>query len=109
MKRRILIPTMILAFVSFASNAQTITTKENRTVVTKGYYFIGNNSEKLASAETIKTVALPAQPVAQKGYYSVESNRRKLPASQGINLSERKTIPVRKGYYGIGDNDQKLK
>lgn len=105
MKRRIFAPTMILAFISFVSNAQTTTSKDNRTVITKGYYSIGNNSEKLATS-TVNTVALFSRPVAQKGYYSVESNTKKLPASQGINLSERKTTPVRKGYYGIGNNNQ---
>ena len=109
MKLRIFVSTMILVLLSFVSNAQSITTKNNRTVVTKGYYTIGNNSEKLAPTATVKTVSLFAQPVAQKGYYSVESNRRKLPATQGIDLSERKTTPVRKGYYGIGNNNQKLK
>ena len=101
--------TIILALLSFVSNAQTTTTKNNRTVVTKGYYSIGNNSEKLAFA-TIKTVPTVTQPAASKGYYSVESNRRKLATSpQGVDLSERKTTPVRKGYYGIGNNNQKLK
>jgi hypothetical protein len=108
MKLRIFVLTTALALISFVSNAQTTITKNNRTVVTKGYYSIGNNSEKLASA-TIKTVPAATQPAASKGYYSVESNRRKLPATQGLDLSDRKTTPVRKGYYGIGNNNQKLK
>ena len=109
MKIRIFVSTIILALISFVSNAQTTTIKNNRTVVTKGYYSIGNNSEKLASTAIVKTVSLFTQPVTGKGYYSVESNRRKLPGSQGIDLSERKITPVRKGYYGIGNNNQKLK
>jgi hypothetical protein len=109
MKLRILMSTMILALLSFVSNAQTTITKNNRTIATKGYYSIGNNSEKLASTATVKTVPLFTQPVARKGYYSVESNRRKLPVLQGIDLLERKTTPVKKGYYGIGNNNQKLK
>lgn len=109
MKRRFFIPTMIFALMSFLSNAQTTTTKNNQTIVTKGYYSIGNNSEKLASTATVTLGPSFTHPVAQKGYFSVESNRRKLPASQGINLSGRKTTPVRKGYYGIGNNNQKLK
>lgn len=106
MKRNFLISTIVSLFLSFISNAQT-NSKNNRPVVTKGYYSIGNHSQKLAIA-VLKTFPLSTQPVIQKGYYSIESNRKNLPASSGVVIPKNKTR-VTKGYYGIGDHYKKLK
>lgn len=97
----------MLVLVAFISNAQT-KTNNNRPVVTKGYYAIGNHSEKLPAAVALKAAPATTQPVVQKGYYSLESNRKKLPTSYVIEMPKRRAT-VTKGYYGIGDNHQKLK
>lgn len=106
MRHRFLIPTMIFLLISFVSAAQTNKTK-NRPVIIKGYYSIGNHSEKLPAATAVKTFPLATPPVVQKGYYSTESNRKKLPASYGIQVPKSRS-KVTKGYYGIGNNHQKL-
>jgi hypothetical protein len=106
MKRRFLIPTMIFLLISFVSTAQTDTSKY-RLVITKGYYSIGNNSEKLPAATVVKTFPLATPPVVQKGYYSMEADRKKLPVSYGIQVSKSR-FKATKGYYGIGYNHQKL-
>jgi len=108
MKRKIFAPIIIL-LISFSSNAQTTIIKNNQVVATKGYYSIGNNSQKLNTNTSIKLVPTFEHPVVAKGYYSLESNRRKLPWIYRVDTSGRKTTPVRKGYYGIGNNNQKLK
>lgn len=106
MKRRFLIPTMILLLGSFISNAQ-INSKNNRPVITKGYYFIGNHAGMLPAAAAMKTFPLNTQPAIQKGYYAVESNRKNLPPVYGIDVPKNRTRVV-KGYYGIGDHYKKL-
>lgn len=78
-------------------------------VVTKGYYAIGNNAQKLGAATPlpIKAVAQPGATV--KGYYAIGKNSSKLPGQAAfIPLSTKRPVAT-KGYYSIGNNADKLK
>jgi len=99
---------MGLLLLSTLVHAQT---HNQQQTVTKGYYSIGNNAQKLKSnklpihvVEATDTNALSIQ----KGYYSIkrtDSNRKK----QFIIQVGNRTAPVvSKGYYSIGNNAKKL-
>ncbi len=109
---------------------------ENRTfsatpAVTKGYYSIYNNTEKLNStagklifSNKIRNVGKSESNISttpKKGYFAIGSNaekKRAQMAKEGINFSDEtqarviqnNTFPViKKGYYSIGNNAKKLK
>ena len=101
-----------------------------RPVVTKGYYSIDNNAEKLKSSAGRLTFSVKGRDVdksdgnlsgrQQKGYYSIGDNAEKKRGQltkEGINFSgeaparviQSNTFPViTKGYYSIGNNPEKL-
>jgi hypothetical protein len=77
--------------------------------VTKGYYAIGNNAQKLAPSKPlhVKPVSLTGAEF-NKGYYSIGKNRAKLPSEAGyIPVSGKRPVAT-KGYYSIGTNADKL-
>ena len=100
-----------------------------RPVVTKGYYSIYNNAEKLKSSAGRLTFFRKRREVdksdsnisggQKKGYYSIENNAEKKRAQmtkEGINFSgeaharviQNNAFPViKKGYYSIGNNREK--
>jgi hypothetical protein len=115
MKTLYLMLTTGILFLSFSSQAQ-VSTNENeksRTpkpiVVTKGYYSIGNNSEKL-SRPTSWEVTGESYPKVQKGYFSIGDNNRKLAKQLVIRMDRRPSRPVTtKGYYSISGNSEKTR
>lgn len=80
--------------------------------VTKGYYAIGNNAEKLAKCSNCcsnnKSNVDSEKQEVNKGYYAIGNNRKQL--QQGArNASSIQLRPkVQKGYYAIGNNNAKL-
>lgn len=99
-------------------------------VVTKGYYSISNNAEKLNSSAgrltfSNKVSRLEASErktfgTAKKGYYSIGAEaggKRPQMTEEGIDFSDKaparviqsNAFPViKKGYYSIGNNAEKL-
>jgi hypothetical protein len=107
---RIVMPGFIL-FGSFSAIAQQKEEKPpQRPAVTKGYYSIGNNAQKLAPATplVVKPVSITA-PELIKGYYSIGKNRRKLPYEDACIPLYRKRTVITKGFYSIGNNAGKLR
>jgi hypothetical protein len=78
-------------------------------VVTKGYYAIGNNAQKLGVSKplAVKPVSITGAEF-NKGYYSIGKNRQKLPAEAGFIPVSTKRPVATKGYYSIGNNAEKL-
>jgi hypothetical protein len=79
-------------------------------IITKGYYAIGNNAQKLGVSRplSVKPVSITGAEF-NKGYYSIGKNRQKLPSEAGyIPVSTRRPVAT-KGYYSIGNNAEKLK
>lgn len=105
-------------------------TSSTMPVVTKGYYSIYKNAEKLKSSAGKLTFSNKASGfdasdrnisiALKKGYLSIGSNAQKKRAQmteEGINFSDKSstgviqsnTFPViKKGYFSIGNNAQKL-
>ena len=109
MKFRMLLT--IFTFLTIYSNAQTKTTKTNYTpAVSKGYYSIGRNAEKLNNGPALQLVQTSTYYTAEKGYYTISEKRYKLPKFYRVNESSSKAkMPVKKGYYSIGTNADKIK
>ncbi|MNE43248.1 hypothetical protein D3C80_1374150 [compost metagenome] len=85
-------------------NAQTSNTDKPEIPVlqSKGYYSIGDNYKKLTNIH-VKTFETESQ-VISKGYYSGE-----MPVSKiEINKNVVRKSEVKKGYYAIGNNIDKL-
>ena len=100
---------MVILF-SVYSNAQTGATKTGYTPsVTKGYYSIGRNAEKLNNGPALQLVQTTTHYTAQKGYYTISEKRYKLPKFYKVNVpAMRQKTNVKKGYYSIGGNNEKL-
>ncbi len=77
--------------------------------VTKGYYAIGNNAQKLNMGQPVEMV--PSEtlyPPVKKGYYAIGDNSKKA-AGHILILHKGRNLPeVKKGYYSIGNNKEKL-
>ena len=84
--------------------------KKQPPAVTKGYYSIGNNAQKLVTpSHPALTTEVSAQPEAPaKGYFAIGNNRKKMATRTTLVSSNRKPV-VTKGYYSIGNNAAKLK
>ena len=96
-----------LLFVSIVSFSQTVDRTNNKAEVTKGYYSIGNNADKIAVSQPIPSDKV-VTPVVAKGYYSIEANNNKL-SKKAVRLHAVGSRPATtKGYYSIGNNAQKL-
>jgi hypothetical protein len=107
---RLVMPGFIL-FSSFSAIAQQKNEKPpQRPVVTKGYYSIANNAQKLAPVTplSVKPVSITA-PEFNKGFYSIGKNRQKLPYEAAYIPVYRKRPVITKGYYNIGNNAEKLR
>ena len=102
----ILSSALIMLFSAFA-NAQSTT--RATPVITKGYYSIGRNAEKLNNGPALQLVQTTTHNTAQKGYYTISEKRYKLPKFYKVNApAVRQKMNVKKGYYSIGDNNEKL-
>ncbi len=111
MKTRLYILSAFFTLLSIYSNAQTRINKTSVVpTVTKGYYSIGRNAEKLDNVTTLAVVQSTTYYTTQKGYYTINEKRYKLPKFYSVNVSPSGAkIPVKKGYYSIGNNTDKLK
>jgi hypothetical protein len=117
MKTLTLILTVCFLSLGFSSYAQaktnpTDTHQYPKPVVTKGYYSIGNNAEKLSmqSASRPEVTTTESYPAKQKGYYSIGDNKKKLKKQLIAERTGKRSAPVvTKGYYSIGRNNEKLK
>ena len=111
MKKHTLVMSALFLFSAITAAAQQNSAPATQgPVVTKGYYAIGKNAQKLGTATPLPTKAV-AQPAAapNKGYYAIGRNSRKLPGQAAfIPLSTKRPV-VTKGYYSIGNNAEKLK
>ena len=110
MKKRLLFFSTMFILFSLSSNAQTGITKTRYTPnVTKGYYSIGRNAEKLNNGPALQMVQTTTYNSAQKGYYTINEKRYKLPKFYRVKApAKRVQTPVRKGYYSIDKNLEKL-
>lgn len=80
-----------------------------RPAVTKGYYSIGKNAQKLAPANTLATKPVVLSGAEfNKGYYAIGRNKRKLAHEAAYIPVSKKRPVVTKGYYGTGNNAEKL-
>jgi hypothetical protein len=104
MTKYVLICCTFFLFKSFLSTAQ-----ENKPVVTKGYYAIGNNVQKLKrSFAAIQVQVGGSTTTVQKGYYNIGNNQDKLAAPLQTVTPSTKPV-IQKGYYSIGNNAEKLR
>ncbi len=108
MKIRIIISSaLFMLFVGFA-NAQSMTKTRSIPTVSKGYYSIGRNAEKI-NGTGLQLVQTSTHYTAQKGYYTISEKRYKLPKFYKVNAQDpRPRTPVKKGYYSIGENLERL-
>jgi hypothetical protein len=106
-----LVMSVVLSFSITTAMAQDKTPRTTQyPVVTKGYYSIGNNAQKLGISRplAVKPVSITGAEF-NKGYYSIGKNWQKLPAEAGfIPVSTTRPVAT-KGYYSIGNNAEKLK
>ena len=111
MKTRLYILSAFFSLLSIYTNAQTRTSKTSVVpTVTKGYYSIGRNAEKLNNGTFLALVQSATYHTAQKGYYTINEKRYKLPKFYSTNApASGGKLPVQKGYYSIGNNNEKLK
>jgi hypothetical protein len=102
--------TLVLFSATTAAAQQKSAPASQRPVVTKGYYAIGSNAQKLRTTSPLPTKAIsPTSAAPVKGYFAIDKNRSKLPGQAGfIPLSTKRPVAT-KGYYNIGNNAEKLK
>lgn len=110
MKTRLYILSAFFTLLSIYTNAQTRTSKTSVVpTVTKGYYSIGRNAEKLNNGPSLALVQSTTYYTAQKGYYNINEKRYKLPKFYSVNVSPAPAkTNVKKGYYSIGRNVEKM-
>lgn len=111
MKTSSKILTGLFMFLSLSLQAQKTGDQPQNPRITKGYYAIGTNHEKLAEGQKIKTTdSDSAQSVAKKGYYTIGDNSKKLKNKKLLsnNTDSAKKNDIKKGYYSIGNNAAKL-
>jgi hypothetical protein len=116
MKTLTLILTTGFLFLCFFTHAQVKTDPKNThqypepLVVTKGYYSIGNNVEKLNRSSSGGITTSESYPTILKGYYAIGNNNRKSGKQLVVKGAGKRAMPViTKGYYSIGRNSEKLK
>jgi hypothetical protein len=118
--KAILLAGCIFSFTfSYAQTKNGTTLPNERNNVTKGYYSIHRNHEKLNQATSIHgstksvTADVTSDVFPKKGFYGIGKNRRR---TSGVSLNQDpsqggvRSLPqvVTKGYYSIGDNSRKL-
>lgn len=118
MKAKALIMVLCIAGTTASAQEKAIRTKPQPAAfapVTKGYYAIGNNIEKLDATPSGLTVQqTEGETNVRKGYYAIGNNSSKIKKQQVIQDKEASQAPAKrtwpmKGYYGIGNNAEKLK
>ena len=87
-------------FCSFDSFAQQQAESLQKTTVTKGYYAISNETEKVNSKSLNIKHGNP--PKVTKGYYSIGDHHQKLPKPITVVVTTTPKPVVTKGYYQIG-------
>lgn len=97
----------LLLFSGLIYGQKVSPTKSNlKPAITKGYYSIGSNSQKLSVGNW------PAPDTfvntnAGKGYHSIHTNGVKLPKKSGWFAKKPARPAATKGYYSIGNMKQK--
>jgi hypothetical protein len=128
MKARALTLLTGFIFISFFSNSQSrvynaeVSKPTKSKEVTKGYYSIYNNIEKLPSGslqlsygqkKKVREAGKNIFPKLQKGYYAIGNNHTAngidLPDTTPFSKGKRVYPVVTKGYYSIGSNVEKLR
>lgn len=108
MRISLLISSALCLLLAGFANAQSNTKTQYISPVTKGYYSIGRNAEKLNNG-ALQMVQSSTYYTAQKGYYTITEKRYKLPKFYRVNVPvTRPKTSVKKGYYNIGQNAEKL-
>lgn len=86
-----------------------------KSVVTKGYYSIGDNAKKLnkntggtACCNNEKSPVVNHQPIATKGYYAIAPRQDSNPQRQSGFVQAAEPLKIAKGFYAVGNNQQKL-
>lgn len=92
----------VMAVLNANAQASNSDKPEIHALQSKGYYSIGDNYKKLTNIH-IKTFETASQAIS-KGYYAGERSVNKLEISKNIARKPE----VRKGYYAIGNNIDKL-
>lgn len=97
---------LLSAFLSFGQDDERAKSYPEP-IITKGYYSIGNHSQKLnvnrwPSPDTLMI------PVITKGYYSISSNNKMAPKKWGWFRKDTTRPVIKKGYYSIGIDTQKI-
>ncbi|MEO5998098.1 MAG: hypothetical protein ABIN89_15240 [Chitinophagaceae bacterium] len=103
MKSTYIILAVAFLLISMASFCQTVNSVP---IITKGYYSIGNHSQKLVPRLPLPPDTITT-PVATKGYYSIEFNNKKSSKKQRWFFQQGTRPVVTKGYYSIGNNAPK--
>ena len=107
MKLKIFLSSALIVLFSFYGNSQS--TVRTTPTVTKGYYSIGRNAEKLNNGPALQLMQTSTHYTAQKGYYTITEKRYKLPKFYQVKApAVHKKTDVKKGYYSIGENNGKL-
>ncbi len=110
MKKIAYIFSIALATLSISASAQLKNNTEDQQypTVTKGYYSIHDNAQRLMPAYKL-IQADAGLPQANKGFYSLDNNRKKLERQKTVLNTKTRRPAVIKGYYSIGNNADKLK
>lgn len=83
-------------------------TKHQSNAPMKGYYSIGNNAARLPAGQHIPIKDVDSEP-QKKGYYAIAQNNKKQQTTFVLQSNTTKRTPqIRKGYYSIGRNEEKL-
>ena len=72
---------------------------QQKTIATKGYYSIGNETEKVNSKSLDIKYGNP--PKVAKGYYSIGNHNEKLPKPITVVVTTTPKPVANKGYYNI--------
>lgn len=96
----------MLSFVTNGQQGEPGKTRET-SVSTKGYYSIGNNTEKIRFATPIAADTFTSA-VITKGFYSIEANKEKLPKRLTWYRKTNQKPVITKGYYSIGDHWKRI-
>lgn len=108
---------MLLCSLSYsqANLQETTNTKQQIPLITKGYYSIYNNAEKLKFTTPTDSIIQAYNLPVTKGYYSIKYNSDKISSKRmtlgNIRNTTLRKLPVRdvkKGYFSIGKNIEKL-
>jgi len=86
-------------FCSLSGFSQQHPDSQQKTTVTKGYYAIGNKTEKINSKSL--NIKYGNSPKVTKGYYSIGDHNEKLPKPITVVITTTPKPVANKGYYNI--------